>query len=51
MMDIIDLIGCRVRICENDLFGATNDVTIRLIDGGCRLLLLEFLPSKKNREI
>jgi hypothetical protein len=45
--DITNLIGCRVRICENDLFGATNDVIIRLIDGGRQLLLLEFLSSKK----
>jgi hypothetical protein len=45
MMNITDLIGCRVHICENDLFGEKNDVAIRLVDKESRLLLLEFFSS------
>jgi hypothetical protein len=47
-MNITNLIGCRVHVCENDLFEATDDVVIRRGDEESLSLLLEFLSPIKT---
>jgi hypothetical protein len=47
-MKITNLMGCKVHVCENDLFKTTDDVVIRRVDEESWSLLLEFFSPIKT---